>query len=890
MAPGYFDGALPAAEPTVDLGFSVVSQRVELTLDFVTKSISGSTRITIQPNSKHLKSIRLNCRQARITEAHIEGKRAVFDHTDPYQKLKVHRSTNAHHHQTLRNKLEPYVKFAPEPELSLTVPSKVHIQELKQEESSFRNALDRHDSEYGPGAETPQTSHAQELGSRFASLEVLLHFSVDNFRDGLHFVGFEDGDNRFPHVYTTNTISPGTVSSIFPCVDDPNTRCMWELTIRCPKTLGDAFRKPRQATALHDADVSTNGTDQKDGARDDEYVINLSDEERTLDLGVIASADLTDDIVDPQDPTMRTVSFNQIVPVCARHIGFAVGPFEHVDLSEFREMDQDDKLGQNAIHVHGYCLPGRADELRNTCMPMAKAIDEFTVNYGSFPFTNYKLIFVDDLIQDVAHTASLSICSNRLLFPEDMLDPLDPNTRILIHGLASQYVGVNIIPKEATDMWCITGISGFMCDIFMKKLAGNNEYRFRQKIASEKVFELDYERYSIHQLGSVLDIDPSEYDFLALKSPLVLFIMDRRLAKASGSTGMSRIISRLLLNAKTGDLDNGEITTDFFQKLCEKLGHQKFDAFFRQWVYGAGCPIFHVSQRFNKKKLVVEMIITQKQMERKTKPKLEPSNFMREIKEQVSEVWAPGIQPVFTGPMTIRIHEADGTPYEHIVEIKDAVTKIEIPYNTKYKRLKRSKRQKERAMATTGDMAGGGDAENDVLLYCLGDVLQSEEEVKDWRLTDWGKDDEDRMGQESYEWIRMDADFEWIGKIQLIMPVYMYVSQLQQDRDVVAQYEVSRLTHGREGLTRMLTAASHCNTSQHSILIASCLQSLFVHSWTGATSTAFGPSQLLGWPSAPNHISTGSANTISKRPFKSSSAFPIPQCLVQTTFPTVHLT
>ena len=58
--------------------------------------------------------------------------------------------------------------------------------------------------------------------------------------------------------------------------------------------------------------------------------------------------------------------------VAPQHIGFAIGPFEYVDLAEFRESDEDDKLGQNAVLLHGYCLPGRADELRNTCLPLAK--------------------------------------------------------------------------------------------------------------------------------------------------------------------------------------------------------------------------------------------------------------------------------------------------------------------------------------------------------------------------------------------------------------------------------------------------------------------------------------------------------------------------------------
>ena len=80
-------------------------------------------------------------------------------------------------------------------------------------------------------------------------------------------------------------------------------------------------------------------------------------------------------------------------------------------------------------------------------------------------------------------------------------------------------------------------------------------------------------------------------------------------------------------------------------------------------------------------------------------------------------------------------------------------------------------------------------AENEALLYCLGDVLQSPEEVAEWRLTEWSEEDMAKMDAESYEWIRLDADFEWICQITLQMPGYMFVSQLQQDRDVVAQYE-----------------------------------------------------------------------------------------------------
>jgi len=770
--------------------FNVISQKLELDVDFSKRIISGSTSIVAQPLVKDLKAFRLHCRQCVITRATIEGKPSTVNYVDPYSKLRMKKGNSTiHQYDYIKHRIAPHVKENPDPELKLSLPPKVVVKELARDIATSYFPASTSVTKDGPGSKrrdseaqvagtpfTPGGPLAEaENGPNYAPMKIYLGFTLRDFRDGLHWVGFNDGDGRFPHVYTRNTMFPGSISSIFPCLDTLIDRCMWEVNIKCPKTLGDAFRKPVK--------------DREDSK--DEYTTTLSEEERALDLIVVCSGELVDDVGDIDDDSRHTVSYVCAIPVTARHMGFAIGPFETVDLSaEFREADEDDKLGQSAIKVIGYCLPGRSDELRNTCLPLSKAIDYFTITYGSFPFPNYKICFVDDLARDFVDTAGLSICSSRLLFPESIIDVLDTHTRTIMLALATQYSGVNIIAQESSDIWVIVGIAGFLADMFMRKLAGNNEYRFRQRLAADKLFEQDISRYSLHQLGGQLDIDPSEYDFMQLKASLVLFILDRRLTKQSGSAGMSRIITRLFLNAKTGDLLNGELTTENFLRTCEKLGHAKLDSFFKQWVYNAGCPDLMVTQRFNKKKLVVEMTIQQMQSTSDRKVHLQPSHFLREAKEQVSEAYAPEIQAAFVGPMTVRIHEADGTPYEHIIEIKDVITKFEIPYNTKYKRLKRSKKAKDRTTARAGQ-GQGGEAQDDVLLYCLGDTLQSEQEVKDWYLVDWTEHQENQMGQESYEWIRMDADFEWIGRINLNMPIYMYVSQLQQDRDVVAQYEVS---------------------------------------------------------------------------------------------------
>ncbi|KAJ5591845.1 uncharacterized protein N7459_002214 [Penicillium hispanicum] len=767
--PGVIETPAGAGASQKDPKFTLGHQKVELDIDFVNKSLKGSTEITIHPSEKRLPEILLNFRQGEIKRLTVNGKTATTKYDDPYENLQLY---GTQYHELLIKKTDHLLKTPAERELHILVPKGVRIDELDPSSAEAQDQIALQGA--GGDIDGPGITRAPEANlPRFTAVTVYIEFTIDRIRDGLQFVGVDSGDRRYPHAYTTNSLESGIGCPLFPCVDDPSSRCTWEISVSCACTLGDLFdRKGR--------DTSSSAASSRSRAQN-RYI---STDDEGLDMSVVCSGELTDDIVDPKDPTRKTVSFACYSPLSAQQIGFAVGPFEYVNLADFRESDQDEQLGQNAIPLHGFCLPGRGDEVQNTSFPMAQAIDFFSLSYGSYPFSSYKICFVDDVASDTLPTACMSICSSHLLFPAEIIDPMYDSTRALVHALACQWTGINIIPNEPADTWVTVGVAWYITDTFMKKLCGNNEYRFRLKQMSDRICELDYERPSIYDMGNFLKIDPSEYRFIALKAPLVLFILDRRLTKASGKATMSRIISRLFLNSRMGDIPNGAVTSSLFQKTCERLGHAKLDVFFQQWVYGAGCPRFQATQRFNKKKLVVEMMIRQVQSDQPSARDLEKNSFLRDVKEEVRHVYAGAIQPVFTGSMTIRIHEADGTPYEHIVEIKEGVTKFDIPYNTKYKRLKRNKKQRERAVAS-----GEADAQEEVLLYCLGDVLQTEEETQDWRLADWTKEDEERMGQESYEWIRMDADFEWICRLSLGMPGYMYLSQLQQDRDVVAQLE-----------------------------------------------------------------------------------------------------
>lgn len=144
--------------------------------------------------------------------------------------------------------------------------------------------------------------------------------------------------------------------------------------------------------------------------------------------------------------------------------------------------------------------------------------------------------------------------------------------------------------------------------------------------------------------------------------------------------------------------------------------------------------------------------------------------------------------------MTIRIHEADGTPYEHVLDIRTPFKRYEVPFNTKYKRVRRNtKRYLARQAAAQAAAEGDTEAAEAIGMIDMGfglEVWENEQERENWKVADWTEEDEGLMSGATYEWIRMDADFEWIAALKFEQPDFMWVSQLQRDRDVVAQLEV----------------------------------------------------------------------------------------------------
>ena len=243
---------LPGSSPP-EIGFSVFHQKVELDIDLELKRVKGRTEIIIIPNSKDLRTLRLNCRQCTLTRINVNSKGPTLKYSDSYRRIKVFESATAHQYHQVQRHLEPIIKYPPDEELVVNLPRAIRIED----------------------------NHVEDLNVAYAPITISVEFVVDRFRDGIHFVGCDESDNRFPHVYTKNTITPGSACCLFPCVDNLISRSTWDISINCPKTVGDALHR-----------VGVPKENDSETMRDEDH----SDEEDGLEMLVVCSGEVTDEV------------------------------------------------------------------------------------------------------------------------------------------------------------------------------------------------------------------------------------------------------------------------------------------------------------------------------------------------------------------------------------------------------------------------------------------------------------------------------------------------------------------------------------------------------------------------------------------------------------------
>ncbi|KAG5220967.1 Transcription initiation factor TFIID [Salix suchowensis] len=454
----------------------------------------------------------------------------------------------------------------------------------------------------------------------------------------------------------------------------------------------------------------------------------------------------------------------------SKQIAFAAGPFNLFTIPIETSPDESSTTQSQPL-MYAFCLPGHELFLPPSTTFLRSAMSFYTTEFGSYPFGSYKLVFVEELPTQRFDSAAFSLVTTDLLHGNDAIEQTLETRHALSHALACQWVGVNIQPKLWSDLWLVNGLGLYITGLFLRKLLGNNEYRFRLKKDIERV--LQWDTGSMPPICQPQQQEPPDaglLPFVNLKAPLVLHILDRRLGKSGTSLGLSRVLPKIFLSAISGEMPNNLISTHAFLRTCRKVSGVDPRSFAEQWIYGSGCPAFGFSASFNRKKMAVEITMRQEAPAFKA---LEQNEVAR---HSINLSSSSRRNPLRARPgYSLTVQTLRG------------------PFNTKYKRIRRNtKRYLARQAAAQAAAEGDAEAVEAMGMVDFGfglDVWEKEQERENWKVADWTEEEENAMSGATYEWIRMDADFEWIAAINFDQPDFMWVSQLQRDRDVVAQLE-----------------------------------------------------------------------------------------------------
>ena len=228
----------PALVQMAGTGFSISNQVVLLDISLASRQLlKGKTEITVIPEYEELKIIQLHCKQCNVSRVLVNNKSpSLWSYHTPWEGTKLHGKVGVHQYNILEEKCNEAE------DIMIPLPKGVKIEPLDPVSAEAQSIIlsksvnitrkDGVDNSAIDLSQPTKTSVDQVI--RFKPLTVFIEWTIDEIKDGLTFVGWEEGNPQYPHAYTT-----GKPQFLFPCVDTLAVRCSWDIRIRCAATLGD---------------------------------------------------------------------------------------------------------------------------------------------------------------------------------------------------------------------------------------------------------------------------------------------------------------------------------------------------------------------------------------------------------------------------------------------------------------------------------------------------------------------------------------------------------------------------------------------------------------------------------------------------------------------------
>jgi aminopeptidase N len=196
---------------------------------------------------------------------------------------------------------------------------------------------------------------------------------------------------------------------------------------------------------------------------------------------------------------------------------------------------------------------------------------------------------------------------NRRLLHDQTAEPNYSSEGLIAHEMAHEWFGDYLTCKTWAHIWLNEGFATYMADLWIEHKYGENQFQFRRYTENNKYLtsEIKAEPLDTIKLDTLNKIPVELQGNKAYeKGAAVLNLLRFYLGDKAFERGMKRYAEKFA---------GGAVKTEDFEKVMSETSGRNLSKFFREWVYGAGFPVFDLNYHWNKDKKNLELKVYQAQ-------------------------------------------------------------------------------------------------------------------------------------------------------------------------------------------------------------------------------------------------------------------------------------
>ncbi len=223
-----------------------------------------------------------------------------------------------------------------------------------------------------------------------------------------------------------------------------------------------------------------------------------------------------------------------------------------------------------------------------------QAVDVFSRKTGvPYPWNKYDQIVIPEFQYGGMENVTATSQNDAEILHPLSAEPQANSVGLMAHELGHQWYGDLLTTRDWADVWLNEGFATFMEQLFREEDLGADEAAFDRLGAQEQALDAD-RRARRPIVWNKWVNDPIEVFFtghIYQKGATILQMLRHQLGDELFWKAMNRYTTA---NAY------GNVVTADLEKAFEETTGKSYKAFFDQWVYGAGFPVFQVSSLYDR--------------------------------------------------------------------------------------------------------------------------------------------------------------------------------------------------------------------------------------------------------------------------------------------------